>query len=194
MRLPGLFLLVTLPLPAQNVILEIAPSAENRISLEVAKTGLLSGKKHLFVLEKYSGRVELDKSNPDKSRVELTMDPASLLVKDDWLSAKDAKKVQEEASVKMLAVNQFREMTFRSTSVRSIAIDRYTVEGMLTIRGIARPVTLEVTMRDYRFEGSGVFKMSSYGLKPPSAALGAVGTKDEMTVRFQLVATPRPGL
>jgi hypothetical protein len=36
--------------------------------------------------------------------------------------------------------------------------------------------------------GSGEVKLRDYGLKPPSAALGAIGTKNEMAVSFRLTA------
>jgi hypothetical protein len=32
--------------------------------------------------------------------------------------------------------------------------------------------------------------MTDFGIKPAKAALGAVGTRDEMTLRFQLTGVP----
>jgi hypothetical protein len=35
--------------------------------------------------------------------------------------------------------------------------------------------------------GSAIVKLSDYRLRPPWAALGAIGTKDEMRVEFKLL-------
>ena len=43
---------------------------------------------------------------------------------------------------------------------------------------------------DLLLDGRSTVKMKDYGLKPPSAALGMVGTKDEMEVSFVLRARP----
>ena len=38
------------------------------------------------------------------------------------------------------------------------------------------------------FEGAATVRLTDYQLKPPSALLGAIGTKNEMTVSFTLKA------
>jgi hypothetical protein len=35
-------------------------------------------------------------------------------------------------------------------------------------------------------EGGATIKMTDYGLKPPAAALGTIGTKDEMRIEFRI--------
>ncbi|MBK5292524.1 MAG: YceI family protein [Acidobacteriia bacterium] len=55
-----------------------------------------------------------------------------------------------------------------------------------------KPVLLRVRMTDSSrtlpLQGSSVVRMRDFGLKPPSALLGALGTRDEMDVRFGVVA------
>jgi hypothetical protein len=41
---------------------------------------------------------------------------------------------------------------------------------------------------DKTFTGSATVRITDFGLKPPSAALGVIGTKDEMTFSFVLRA------
>ena len=43
-----------------------------------------------------------------------------------------------------------------------------------------------------RFAGSTTFGMKAYGIKPPSALLGAIGTRDEMDLTFRLRAQSGP--
>ena len=175
---------------------EIKPGPDNRFSLEIYKTGLFSGKKHVLVFERYAGAVNYNDASPESSKVDLNVESASFVVKDDWLSASQAKSVREEAEGKNgLDVAKFPQIRFVASSIAR-AGDGYTLQGSLTIRGIEKPVTVNVTMKPgeagtLRFEGKAEVKLKDYGIKPPTAALGAIGTKNEMTVSFTLIGSPR---
>lgn len=67
--------------------------------------------------------------------------------------------------------------------------------GQLTLAGTEK--TIELTAEGertsegrYRFTGSTPLVMSDYGIKPPTAMLGALKTGDEVTVHFDIVAGP----
>src|SRR5260370_41532598 len=69
--------------------------------------------------------------------------------------------------------------------------------GLLTIRDQTKPVALIVKAAPREggiwVEGSGQIRLSDFGLKPPRAVAGVglfIGTKDEMTVQFALLASP----
>jgi polyisoprenoid-binding protein YceI len=183
-------------LPAQTRSYRIAPAPDSRFELQVFKTGLMSGKKHLLVFERYAGLLDYDAANPAQSRMEWTVEAGSLVVKDDWVSEKDRAKIADEALNNKLAVKQYPQMRFRSGSIRAAGGEgRYQVQGELTIRDTTRPVEVAVRLREgpggsLLFEGEATVSMKDYGMKPPSAALGLIGTKDEMTVSFQLRAVP----
>lgn len=194
-RLSILLLITIGSLFAQVRTNRIEPAEGSRFSLEVFKTGLMSGKRHLLVFERYRGRLEYDAANPTKSRIELTIEAASMVVEDDWVNEKERQKIAEEALEKQLKVKQHPEIRFRSGSIRAAdGVGRYEVEGELTIRDQARPVVVHVTMQQnegvLRFGGDATVKMKDYGMKPPSAALGLIGTKNEMGVSFELQAVP----
>jgi polyisoprenoid-binding protein YceI len=172
---------------------EIQPAPDTRFALEIYKTGLFSGKKHLFLFERYRGTLSYDPAAPQASRVDLTIESASFVVKDDWVSASQAKSIREEAEGKNgLDVVKFPQMRFVSSSVARDG-DGFVVQGSLTIRGVDKPVTVQVTMSPgtLRFEGKAEVRLKDYGIKPPTAALGSIGTRNEMNVTFSLVATPR---
>ena len=200
-RLPALANVLILLSPgalfAQARSYRIEPASESRFALEVAKTGLMSGKKHVFVFEKYQGHLEYDAENPERSSVELTIQSGSLVIKDDWVNEKEREKIADEALNKKLAVGQYPEMKFRSKAIRAAGGEgKYEVEGDLTIRDVTRPVRVSVSLQEeskglLRFEGEAVVKMKDYGMKPPSAALGLIGTKNEMTVSFRLLGDAR---
>ena len=61
------------------------------------------------------------------------------------------------------------------------------------IRSMPKPVSVKVTMApagdgSIRFAGESSIDMTAWGLKPPKALLGAIGTKKEMLLRFEVEA------
>lgn len=161
--------------------------------LEVEKGGLLSGKKHLFEFPAYSGTVNFDPANPAAASVKLEIMAENFRVMDDWIDEKDRRKVAEfTRSSGMLDVARHPRFVFRSAGTKKVGEDAYRVMGELAIRGIARPVALDVNLRreagGWIVEGRGAFPMTQFGLKPPTAALGTIRTKDVMTLRFEVLA------
>jgi len=180
---------------ATAVDYELAPGGGNRLALVVEKTGLMSGKKHVFVFERYRGSVKYDPASPEQARVALTIDSASAACTDTWVSEKDREKIQKYALHDMLAAEKYPELHFRSEHVVKRGENSFELTGPLTIRGVAKPVTVMVTVENHPapFKSAGghaVVRMKDYGLKPPTAALGTIGTKNEMRVEFQLRPTP----
>lgn len=174
---------------------QLKPGPEARMTLEVYKTGLLSGKMHRFEFPSLSGRVEAPAGEWTRGRVELSVEAGRLLLKDDWLSEKDARKVSEYARAEMLDAARHPLVTFRSDSVEMLAGGGLRVHGQLAIRGVARRVAAELEPPSGQmpvFRGTARFRLTDFGLKPPSAALGAIGTKDEVLLRFELPAAAAP--
>jgi polyisoprenoid-binding protein YceI len=173
---------------------EIHPAEAARLALTVEKTGLYRGKKHLFLFQKFDGRLDFDTAKPETSKIELTIDARSLICKDDWVSASDLKKIEQTAFDDMLAVKQYPSMTFVSTAIRPLGGDKYEALGTLTLRGVAKPVTVTVALDAsnptmLRLQGSATVRLTDFKLKPPSALLGTIGTKNEMALNFTVVAT-----
>lgn len=173
---------------AQSVDYRIESGGDNRVALEAEKTGLMKGKKHLFEFAKFSGKLSYDAQNPANSRVELKIDAGSVTTKDSWLGPKDMKKVMDYTVNDVLLTKKYPEMRFQSTKVIPKGGNQFSVEGTLTIRGNAKPVVLDVTLDPSKMtiDGKGVFKLTGYGIKPPSAALGAIGTKDDVLATFHV--------
>ncbi|MCC6860310.1 MAG: YceI family protein [Bryobacterales bacterium] len=198
-RCTALLLACACLLPAAPKAYEIRPAGGSRFALQVEKTGLMSGRKHLFLFERYHGAVFYDAASPEHSRVELTVEAASAVCRDTWVSEKDLKKIQEYALHDMLAAEKYPELRFISTGVKRKDGKSFEVEGDLTIRGIARPVNISVTAEEgadglAAVSGRAIVRMKDYGLKPPRAALGTIGTKNEMTVEFRLPLAGRMNL
>lgn len=153
---------IALAIPAVAGELRLLPEGLP-LRLEVLKTGLWSGRKHQFEFARYAGRLEFDPSEPARSR-------------------------------EMLDAGRCPTIEFRSVAVEPLGGDRYRVRGQLQIRGVSKPIQFEVhaDREDTGFlvEGRSLFRMSEFGLKPPPAALGLIGTKDEVSLEFRIRVRP----
>jgi polyisoprenoid-binding protein YceI len=181
-------ILLLLPLAAaflfgQNV--PIAPGAGTKVEAIVEKTGLMSGKKHLLSWEKFSGEITMS-----PAKVVLTVDAASVRVLDDWIDEGKKEDVRKEAVGKnVLYAEKYPQVRFVSTRVSGDTAGEFQVTGELTVRGVAKTVTLAVKRTEAGYEGETKFPMTDFGVKPPKALLGLIGTKDEMTIRFRVEAS-----
>ncbi|MFN0172163.1 MAG: YceI family protein [Bryobacteraceae bacterium] len=185
-----LVILLTPLLAHAAVEQEIAPAAANQFRLTVAKTGLFSGKKHLFDFETYQGVIRFEKDDPAKSSVRIEVNSKSFVLRDEWVSEKDRRKITEFTHKEMLETERYPAIRFVSSKAEA-AGEQIKVTGDLTIRNITKPVVVWVRQRESSadgmlFEGQARFRMTDFGLKPPTAALGAIGTRDEVELSFVL--------
>lgn len=160
--------------------------ANAKVEAVVEKTGLMSGKKHLLAWEKFDGKFSVSPAS-----VEFVVEAGSMKVLDDWIGDGKKEEVRKEALGRdVLDVARFPQIRFVSTGVSGdTAAAAFQVAGNLTVRGITKPVTLAVKRTGSGYEGETRFPMTAFGIKPPKAALGAIGTKDEMTIRFAVGAS-----
>jgi polyisoprenoid-binding protein YceI len=175
--------------PASAESLKLQPATGNSVDLYVDKTGVLSGKRHHFVFSSYTGTVDYNPQTPAASKVQFVIDAKSIVCKDTWVSEKDLTKIAKAATVDMLAADRFPEIRFVSDLIKQTGPEQFDVNGNLTIREVTRPVRVQVKLGgNGRFEGEAALKLTDFHLKPPSTALGLVGTKDEMRMTFALTA------
>ncbi len=99
-----------------------------------------------------------------------------------------------------LKVSEYPVISFESTLITQNAKtdssgtvgSALTVTGNLTLAGVRKPIELEVFAipageQVVRFTGGHSLSMKEYGMKPPTAAFGALHTKDRVTVSFDLL-------
>jgi polyisoprenoid-binding protein YceI len=85
------------------------------------------------------GSVVLNDAEPTKNRAEITIGAASI----------DTREAQRDAhlrSADFLDVEKFPTLTFRSTRLADTSNDGFTLVGDLTIHGVTRQVSLDVTV------------------------------------------------
>lgn len=85
---------------------------------------------------KWNGKLAFDEANPSASHAEAQIEVASV----------DTREPQRDAHLKtgdFFEVEKYPYMTFKSTGVER-AGDRFKVKGDLTLRGVTRPIVLDV--------------------------------------------------
>jgi polyisoprenoid-binding protein YceI len=99
-------------------------------------------------------------------------------------------KTMNEHMRKALKAEQFQQISWTMTSY-DVQGSNVTIEGKLTIAGKQNAIQLKGTGSAengvIRFKGSKQFKMTEYGVKPPSLMLGTMKVGDPVTVSFDLV-------
>jgi len=86
---------------------------------------------------KVTGTVTFDETDPTKSTVAASIDVAGI-------DTREPKRDEHLRSPDFLDVAKYPTITFASTKIEQISKDRFKVTGDLTMRGVKKPVILEV--------------------------------------------------
>lgn len=134
-------------------------------------------------------RYSWDPASPQTARIEATVDAASF---DSGLGKADAAMAES-----FLKVKRFPTARFVSTSIQPGEGGRGTMTGDMTLHGVTRPVTFDVTWNGYDsgifgrmsgFSARGLINRSDFGidylLRPP---LGFVGDEVELILELEFV-------
>lgn len=174
------------------------PTLTGEYELDPAHTRIGFAARHATVttvrgcFAEFSGGVFLDEDAPQRSRVELVVDTASVTTgqhqRDAHLRSPD-----------FFDVDTYPEMLFASTAVEAVAGDDFRMTGDLTVCGVTRPVVLEVTFHGLArdpygaqragFTGRGAIHRSDFGLTYNAALeLGGFLVSDQITLELDVSA------
>jgi polyisoprenoid-binding protein YceI len=179
---------------SQSIHYLIKPDPQASFTLEVYKTGLLKGKKHVFLFERYQGDLIFFPDNPEAAQITFSLESDSMTLRDNWVNERDHRKILLLAKEEILEAGLYPEIRFDSTRVTK-TFGEYSVRGNLAIKSTIKPVYLEIRIgpnqsENLQIEGASQIKLSDFGFKRPSVLLGAIGTRDLISARFSLVALP----
>jgi len=173
-------------------------SGQSRATIDVGKSGAFSfaaGHTHEVAVSTVAGTIAVDREDPARSSVRLTIDAAALKVTGKGESADDVPKVQQTMSgPQVLDVQRYPTITFTSTSVlmtaRTEASFDAAITGQLTLHGMTRSISVPATVRTdgTTLTATGHFevKQTDYGIKPVSVG-GVVSVKNSVNISFTIV-------
>ena len=172
------FALLALPVWASgagNPSRRVTAESSGAYTLDKSHASIVFSIKHLGFsdyigrINEFDAQLNLDGNNPANSRLSVTINPASA----DTNNAELESKLDGE---NYFNVAKFPEITFISTEVKPTSRTRGTVTGDLTMLGITRPVTLDVTLNGVGlnsyanaytvgFSATGTLRRSDWGMK-----------------------------
>jgi polyisoprenoid-binding protein YceI len=176
----GLGLLAPAPAPAQVVHYRVQPEASELVFFATSRLMNAEGR-----FTRFQGTVEADPASPAAGgKVSLRIETASI---DTGIGLRDRHLRSDD----FFDVERFPAMTFESTRVEGTG-RRLLVTGQLTIKGVAReitvPVDLSITPAALMATGELSINRADHGITYDSA-LNPVGN----TVRLSFTVRARPG-
>ena len=135
---------------------------------------------------KLSGTVDLNDRDPAKTSVAVTIDAASL-------DTREAQRDTHLRSADFFEVEKFPSLTFKATGVTGNLASTFQLRGDLTIKGVTRPITLEVTSEGQGndpwgnvragYSAKGKLRRSDFGLTwNQLIEAGGVAVGDEISI------------
>jgi len=173
---------------------------DTSVTVQVAKSGLLSfaGHDHEIAVPATEGQIVLDRGDVARSSVRLVFDATAAKVSGKGEPAGDVPEVQRVMeSDRVLDVKKYPTITFESRSVSRTASSgaamTLRIEGDLVLHGVTKRVTaqgVQVHVDGGRLTADGKveIRQSDFGIRPVTAAGGAVRVKDEVTIVFAITA------
>ena len=161
------------------------------LTVHVGKTGLLSAAAHEHWVNApiAGGTIAADGSTP---AVRFTVDARRLSVRPEkGVTDKDRAEVQSNMQSKVLKSNIYPDIVFRSTEVRRTGAVVWGVSGDLTLHGVTKPVSVDVTRQNDAYVGTVRIKQTEFGIQPIKIGGGVVRMKDELEISFRVYTASR---
>ena len=181
---------------AAGLTLAAAPATADTYVIDKGHTHILFQVSHLGFSNthgeflEFDGSFEFDPESPGNSRVDVTIDTASI-------DSGHAERDEHLRNSDFFNVEQHPTMTFETTAVEVTGEDTATLTGDLTLLGTTQPVTLDVTLNGlgphpFReettvagFTATGTINRSDFGMTFGVPAIG-----DEVTIVIEMEASP----
>jgi polyisoprenoid-binding protein YceI len=141
----------------------------------------------------FAGSFTIDATNPSASSAELTIEAASI----------DTRNADRDAHLRsndFFAMEQHPQLRFVSTTIERVGDTEYQVTGDLTLRGITKPVTIDLEYTGSAvdpygntrvgFEGVTQVNRKDWGVNWNTALeAGGVLVSEKVTLEFEISAT-----
>jgi len=169
---------------------DIGPST-GQLLVRTGRDGVAARVGHdlTITFEKWSGQLTFRGDDLGSATVTATFETGSIKVVEGSggalpLTILDRREIRKTAR-RLLETDRQPTATFASTSIKR-AGDGGTIDGILTIRGVSAPVTIDVSSSGTGWRGSTLIRQTSFGMKPYRAFLGALRLADEVGIEVEV--------
>ncbi|HEY6250580.1 MAG TPA: YceI family protein [Candidatus Angelobacter sp.] len=157
---------------------------KSNVIIHVYKGGMFSGFAHNHII---IANIDKQTVDPQKMSVEISIHSKELKVTDPEASESTRAEVQTAMlGPKVLDVDKYPEIHFKSSRIEQISAGRYRVTGMLDLHGTTREISFEVSRAPEHYHGSAKLKQTDYGIQPVSSGGGTVKVKDQIDIDFDV--------
>lgn len=161
--------------------------------MDVLQTKLLRKHKYTLCFDNFSGELYYVQDRPEKSRLTLQIDTKSINCKDRRYSASKQQNLAKRARALVQKATSSSTILLSSAQISAKVLRGFTVEGTLTVGGIARPLKMNAmfaapTVDGLEIEGDFLFRFSQFDIKVPSSLLGISKLDDQALVQFHFQA------
>jgi polyisoprenoid-binding protein YceI len=168
-----------------------------RIVLRTFRDGLAATAGHDLIIDlpRWSGELTVD-DDKAPTALEARIDIGALTVREGSgglkpLTDRDRREIAGNAR-RLLGTDQHPEAVFTATRFE-LTGDSGVVEGTLAIRGLERPLRMQLTQTEPgKYRGTGTVVQSAYGIKPYTAFFGALKVRDAVEIEVE-ASVPAPG-
>lgn len=140
----------------------------------------------------FNGTLHLDGENPERSSAEVTIQATSI-------DTRNADRDEHLRSNDFLQMEDYPEITFRTTEITGRGQDTFDVTGDLTVKDTTRPVTVPFTFEGQAldpfgntrvgFEGSTTINRKDFGVTwNATLETGGVLISDKVVLEFEISA------
>lgn len=170
---------------ALSAIAFLGTQAQTSWTLDKSHTKLGFGVSHLMISETEGSFKKYDASISSKSESDFTDASVKLNIDAASINTDDESRDNHLKGADFFDVAKFPSITFESTSFKKVEGNKYKVVGKLTMHGVTKEVTLDVTfagstVHPYNkktvagFKFSTTIKRTDFGIAPstPSSAVG----------------------
>ena len=161
------------------------------LTVHVGKAGLLSAAAHEhWVNAPIAGGTIA--ANGSTLAVRFAVDARRLSVRPEkGVTDKDRAEVQSNMHNRVLESNTYPDIVFRSIEVRRTGALVWRVSGDLTLHGVTKPVSVDVTRQNDAYVGTVRIKRTEFGIQPIKIGGGVVRVKDELEISFRVYTASR---
>ena len=163
-------------------------TTQSRLLIHVSKSGVFSGFADNHEVEARIAEGSLDTK---AGRLRLSVDSRKMRVLDPQLPSDKRQQVQERMlGPEVLDSGRFPEIVFEASHVQEGGGETVRVDGMLSLHGVTKPISIVVHQANGRYTGRFALKQRDFGITPVSIAGGTVKVKDGLAIEFDILTVP----
>lgn len=176
-----------------EVLHVISSHDDSTIVAQVHETRLMRKRKYFLWFESFRGELHFSADHPERSRLTIDIDAASVVCRDRSLRAKKQRRLTECVREVALNAGVHPSIQFSSSQVFVKTLRGLVVEGLLSLRGATGPVKMNAVFHPagkdmLDIEADSAFRMSEFGIKAPSSLFGMRETSDQVLIHLQMRA------